>query len=111
MQLRASVQSRGDVESAVTRRITLYGFPAANNLLHRAFQAGKAREASVSDIAWFPTAERWVYLCTVMELSRHRAFMIRQTGRTVLYTRARLHSSLGYISPIGSVPPRGPEAA
>jgi len=171
-----------------------HSLPVAENLLNRAFEVAEANKVWVSDITYIPTAEGWLYLCTVMdlhsrkvvgwsmsrrmkselvvqalimamvrrrpskglvfhsdrgsqycshvfrrwtqrwgirqsmsgkgdcwdnapaesffktlksELYGHRAFRSRQEARTVLfeyievfYNRVRLHSSLGYLSPV-----------
>lgn len=49
-----------------------HSLSVAENLLNRGFEVGKANEAWVSDITYIPTAEGWMYLCTVMDLYSRR---------------------------------------
>lgn len=45
-----------------------HSLPVAENLLNRAFEVAEANKVWVSDITYIPTAEGWLYLCTVMDL-------------------------------------------
>ena len=45
-----------------------HSLPVAGNLLKRDFQVERTNQVWVSDITYIPTAEGWVYLCTVMDL-------------------------------------------
>lgn len=45
-----------------------HSLPIAENLVNRAFQVAEANRVWVSDISYIPTAEGWLYLCTVLDL-------------------------------------------
>lgn len=49
-----------------------HGLPVAENLLNRDFEVVKANRVWVSDITYIPTAEGWLYLCTIMDLYSRR---------------------------------------
>jgi transposase InsO family protein len=45
-----------------------HDLPVAENLLNRRFEVSAANKVWVSDLTYIPTAEGWLYLCTVMDL-------------------------------------------
>ena len=49
-----------------------HGFLVAENLLNRGFDVLKPNGVWASDITYIPTAEGWLYLCTVMDLHSRR---------------------------------------
>jgi transposase InsO family protein len=45
-----------------------HSLPVAENLVNRGFQVAGANRVWVSDITYIPTAEGWLYLCTILDL-------------------------------------------
>jgi putative transposase len=45
-----------------------HSLPVAENLVNRDFQVPEVNKAWVSDITYIPTAEGWLYLCTILDL-------------------------------------------
>ena len=49
-----------------------HALPVAENLLNRGFEVPAANQVWVSDLTYIPTAEGWLYLCTVLDLHSRR---------------------------------------
>jgi putative transposase len=54
-------RSRSTTDSA-------HALPVAENLLKRTFEVPAANRVWVSDLTYIPTAEGWLYLCTILDL-------------------------------------------
>lgn len=51
---------------------SVHALPVAENLLNRTFEVPVANRVWVSDLTYIPTAEGWLYLCTVLDLHSRR---------------------------------------
>ena len=49
-----------------------HNLPVAENLLNRGFAVAGANTVWVSDITYIPTAEGWLYLCSILDLHSRR---------------------------------------
>jgi putative transposase len=49
-----------------------HNLPVAENLLNRGFAVAVANTVWVSDITYIPTAEGWLYLCSILDLHSRR---------------------------------------
>jgi transposase InsO family protein len=49
-----------------------HALPVAENLLNRGFEVPVANRVWVSDLTYIPTAEGWLYLCTILDLHSRR---------------------------------------
>ncbi len=46
--------------------------PVAENLVNRGFEVAAANQVWVSDLTYIPTAEGWLYLCSILDLHSRR---------------------------------------
>jgi putative transposase len=49
-----------------------HALPVAENLVNRRFEVPVANRVWVSDLTYIPTAEGWLYLCTILDLHSRR---------------------------------------
>jgi putative transposase len=65
-----------------------HDLPVAENLLNRRFEVPATNMAWVSDITYIPTAEGWLYLCSILDLHSRRvvgwSMSSRMTGDLVV---------------------------
>jgi putative transposase len=80
-----------------------HALPVAENLLNRGFEVAAANRVWVSDITYIPTAEGWLYLCSILDLHSRRVVGWAMSSRI---TSALVLQAL-MMAFIGRRPPKG----
>jgi putative transposase len=82
-----------------------HSLPVAENLLNRDFQVGEANRIWLSDISYIPTAEGWLYLCTILDLHSRKVvgWSMSPRLRSDLVVQALIMAVLGRRPPKGLI--------
>jgi len=82
-----------------------HSLPVAENLLNRGFEVPAANQVWVSDLTYIPTAEGWLYLCTILDLHSRRVVGWSMSSRmtTQLVVQALLMAVLLRRPPKGLI--------
>jgi transposase InsO family protein len=82
-----------------------HSLPVAENLVNRDFQVGEANRVWVSDISYVPTAEGWLYLCTILDLHSRKVvgWSMSERVNTDLVVQALIMAVLGRRPPKGLI--------
>ena len=82
-----------------------HSLSVAENLLNREFEVVEANKVWVSDITYIPTAEGWLYLCTVMDLYSRKivGWSMGRRMRTELVLRAFMMAVMRRLPPEGLI--------
>jgi putative transposase len=82
-----------------------HSLPVAENLLNRDFQVSVPNKVWVSDISYVPTAEGWLYLCTILDLHSRKVvgWSMSERIKTDLVVQALIMAVLGRRPPKGLI--------
>jgi putative transposase len=82
-----------------------HALPIAENLVNRGFQVREANRVWMSDITYIPTAEGWLYLCTVLDLHSRKIVGWSMSPRLTseLVVQALIMAVLGRRPPKGLI--------
>jgi putative transposase len=82
-----------------------HSLPIAENLVNRGFQVPEANRVWVSDITYIPTAEGWLYLCTVLDLRSRKVvgWSMSPRMKSELVVQALMMAVLGRRPPKGLI--------